>query len=291
MVDEKKNRKISSFFTRLSSGIILILMLFFVLYKGGNILFFTCIALSICGLIELFQVLGLKKSGLAYIAYVFTIFYYIMVGFYQKNGILLFLIVFLLLLLMFYVLSYPAYHIKEVAITFFSIIYVAVTFSFIYLIRIIENTGVYFVWLIFISSWGSDTFAYCSGMLFGKHKLSKILSPHKTIEGMIGGIIGAGLLGFLYTFILNRINININLPFLTNSINIYLDIPLSSIQVGIACAIGSVISMVGDLTASAIKRDYNVKDYGNIIPGHGGILDRFDSVIFAAPALYFILIL
>lgn len=291
MVEEKKNSRLASFLTRLFSGIVLIVLLFFILYKGGNILFFTCIVLSICGLIELFQVFNLQKSGLSYIAYVFAIFYYIMVAFYQKNGILLFLIVFLLLLLMFYVLSYPSYHIKEVAITFFSIIYVAVTFSFIYLIRIIENNGIYYVWLIFISSWGSDTFAYCAGILCGKHKLSPILSPHKTIEGMIGGILGAGILGFLYSFILNRINININLPFLTNSINIYLDIPLSSIQVGIACAIGSIISMIGDLTASAIKRDYNVKDYGNIIPGHGGILDRFDSVIFAAPALYFILIL
>ena len=290
-MEEKRKSKLTSFFTRLLSGIVLIAILFFILYKGGNILFLSCITLSICGLIELFQVLGLQKSGLSYIAYIFTIFYYIMVAFYQKNGILLFLIVFLLLLLMFYVLSYPNYHIKEVAITFFSIIYVAVTFSFIYLIRIIENTGIYFVWLIFIASWGSDTCAYCIGMLFGKHKLSPILSPHKTIEGMIGGIVGAGILGFLYIFILNRVNININLPFLTNSINIYLDIPLSSIQVGIACAIGSVISMRGDLTASAIKRDYNVKDYGNLIPGHGGILDRFDSVIFAAPALYFILIL
>lgn len=290
-MEEKKNNKLASFLTRLLSGIVLIAMLFFVLYKGGNILFFVCITLSICGLIELFQVLGLQKSGLSYIAYIFTIFYYVMVAFYQKNGILLFLIVFLLLLLMFYVLSYPEYHIKEVAITFFSIIYVAVTFSFIYLIRIIENTGIYFVWLIFIASWGSDTCAYCIGMLFGKHKLSPILSPNKTIEGMIGGIIGAGVLGFLYSFILNRVNINVNMPFLTNSINIYLDIPLSSIQVGIACAIGSIISMVGDLTASAIKRDYNVKDYGNIIPGHGGVLDRFDSVIFTAPALYFILIL
>jgi phosphatidate cytidylyltransferase len=290
-VEEKKNNKLASFLTRLLSGIVLIAMLFFVLYKGGNVLFFVCITLSICGLIELFQVLGLQKSGLSYIAYIFTIFYYVMVAFYQKNGILLFLIVFLLLLLMFYVLSYPEYHIKEVAITFFSIIYVAVTFSFIYLIRIIENTGIYFVWLIFIASWGSDTCAYCIGMLFGKHKLSPILSPNKTIEGMVGGIIGAGILGFLYSFILNRVNINVNMPFLTNSINIYLDIPLSSIQVGIACAIGSIISMIGDLTASAIKRDYSVKDYGNIIPGHGGVLDRFDSVIFTAPALYFILIL
>ena len=131
--------------------------------------------------------------------------------------------------------------------------------------------------------------AYFVGMLFGKHKLAKTLSPRKTLEGLIGGIIGAGVLGFFYSYIMNRINININLPFLQNSIYLNRDIPLSSVQIGIACAIGSIISVLGDLTASAIKRDYNVKDYGNLIPGHGGILDRFDSVIFTAPALYFIL--
>ena len=158
---------------------------------------------------------------------------------------------------------------------FFGIIYVAVTFSFIYLIRNRGTYGQYFVWLIFISSWGSDTCAYCTGILFGKHKLSPILSPNKTIEGAIGGIIGAGILGAIYTFIIfGKIND---------------DISFSMIRVAVACSIGAIISIIGDLTASAIKRDFNVKDYGNIIPGHGGILDRFDSVIFTAPALYFIL--
>lgn len=158
---------------------------------------------------------------------------------------------------------------------FFGIIYVAVTFSFIYLIRTRNDYGRYFVWLIFISSWGSDTCAYCVGMLFGKNKLSPILSPNKTIEGAIGGVVGAALIGALYTYVM-FFKINKNIQF-------------SCIRVGVACAIGAIISMIGDLTASAIKRDYKVKDYGNIIPGHGGILDRFDSVIFAAPALYFIL--
>lgn len=290
-VEKTKNSKIKSFIKRLLSGIVLLALLFSVLYIGGNLLLVTLIALSICGLIELFHVFDLKKSGLSFIAYVFVIYYYITIAFFQKNSILLFLIVLLLLLLMIYVLTYPQYNIKEVALTYFSIIYVAVTFSFIYLIRMIPGDGVYYVWLIFIASWGSDTCAYCTGMLFGKHKLSKVLSPNKTIEGLIGGIIGAGLLGFLYAYIMNIANININLPFLKNSIYISRDLPLSSIQIGIACAIGSVISTLGDLTASAIKRDYNVKDYGNIIPGHGGILDRFDSVIFTAPALYIVLIL
>lgn len=275
MAEEKRKNRIKSFLTRLGSGVFLLLLLFFVLYVGGDLLLCSCAALSICALIELFRVFKLANSRLAYVGYLLTIFYYVMIIFYKSTGILLFLIALLLLLLMFYVFSYPKFNIKQVSMIFFGIIYVAVTFSFIYLIRTRNDYGRYFVWLIFISSWGSDTCAYCVGMLFGKNKLSPILSPNKTIEGAIGGVVGAALIGALYTYVM-FVKINKNIQF-------------SCIRVGIACAIGAIISMIGDLTASAIKRDYKVKDYGNIIPGHGGILDRFDSVIFAAPALYFIL--
>ena len=274
-VDNKKSKKASTFITRFFSGIVLITILAFVLYTGGTILFLLCAILSILGLVELFQVFKLEKSGLALIAYILTVFYYMMLLLYRSSGILLFLIALLLLLLMFYVLSFPKYNIKQVSMIFFGIIYVAVTLSFVYLIRTRNNYGKYFVWLIFISSWGSDTFAYCTGMLFGKHKFSKNLSPNKTVEGVVGGILGASLLGALYTYIIFY--------------KVAKDISFSCLQVAIACAIGAIISMLGDLAASAIKRDFNVKDYGNIIPGHGGILDRFDSVIFTAPALYFIL--
>ena len=273
--NSKKNKKIQSFITRLISGIFLLVALIFVLYTGGDLLFFVCATLSICGLIELFRVFKLANSRLAYIAYLLTVFYYVMLLYYRNMGILLFLILLLLLLLTFYVFSYPKFTIKQVSMIFFGIIYVAITFSFIYLIRTINKFGIYFVWLIFISSWGSDTFAYCTGLLFGKHKLSPILSPNKTIEGAIGGVLGSFILGVIYTYLV--------LYKFTDNIQI------SSLRVGIACGIGAIISMIGDLTASAIKRDYKVKDYGNLIPGHGGILDRFDSVIFTAPALYFIL--
>ena len=273
--NSKKNKKIQSFITRLISGIFLLVALVFILYTGGDLLFFVCATLSICGLIELFRVFKLANSRLAYIAYLLTVFYYVMLLYYRNMGILLFLILLLLLLLTFYVFSYPKFTIKQVSMIFFGIIYVAITFSFIYLIRTINKFGIYFVWLIFISSWGSDTFAYCTGLLFGKHKLSPILSPNKTIEGAIGGVLGSFILGVIYTYLV--------LYKFTDNIQI------SSLRVGIACGIGAIISMIGDLTASAIKRDYKVKDYGNLIPGHGGILDRFDSVIFTAPALYFIL--
>ena len=138
------------------------------------------------------------------------------------------------------------------------------------------SDGAYIVVLVFLSAWGNDTLAYCAGRLFGKHKMSPILSPKKTIEGAVGGVIGAGLLGCLYGLISkNFLSVHYNLI----------------IVFGIVCAVGGLISIIGDLGASAIKRNYEIKDYSHLIPGHGGILDRFDSIIFTAPIIYYMLVM
>ena len=147
---------------------------------------------------------------------------------------------------------------------------------FIPLIEGKENGKIY-IWYILIISWGTDVFAFLIGNTFklGKHKFSKI-SPKKSIEGSIGGIVGSAIVGFLFGYFL-------------------LDKAMGGYMFGVALfvigAIGSVISQVGDLAASAIKRNHGIKDYGHLIPGHGGIMDRFDSVIFTAPMVYFLIIL
>ena len=155
---------------------------------------------------------------------------------------------------------------------FFGVFYVAVMLSYVYQTRMLED-GAVAVWLIFLSSWGCDTCAYCAGKLFGKHKLPSKLSPNKTIEGCLGGIIGAALIGFLFA-----------LAFYRQETEFWW-------QFAMIGGVGSVISQIGDLTASAIKRNYDIKDYGKLIPGHGGILDRFDSIIFTAPLVYLLAIL
>ena len=138
------------------------------------------------------------------------------------------------------------------------------------------SDGAYMVVLVFLSALGNDTLAYCTGRLIGKHKMSPILSPKKTVEGAIGGVIGAGLLGCLYgLFAKQFLSVNYNL------IAVF----------GIVCAVGGLISIIGDLGASAIKRNYDIKDYSHLIPGHGGILDRFDSIIFTAPIIYYMLVM
>jgi phosphatidate cytidylyltransferase len=136
--------------------------------------------------------------------------------------------------------------------------------------------GAILVWLIFIGAWGSDTCAYCVGMLLGKHKVAPKLSPKKSVEGCIGGVVGAALIGFLYATVFQNNIQGIDQPQLIFAI------------IGAA---SSVISQIGDLAASAIKRNHNIKDYGTLIPGHGGILDRFDSIIFTAPIVYYLAVL
>ena len=164
-----------------------------------------------------------------------------------------------------YVFQYPRYTAFHTMSAVFGIIYCGVMLSFIYQTRMIDG-GQYHVWLIFLSAWGCDTCAYCVGMLFGKHKMAPVLSPKKSVEGAIGGVAGAFVLGIIYAALTN------------GPIFIY----------ALICGIGALISMVGDLTASAIKRNMDIKDYGRLIPGHGGILDRFDSIIFTAPMIYYL---
>jgi phosphatidate cytidylyltransferase len=127
-----------------------------------------------------------------------------------------------------------------------------------------------FVWLVYIIAFGSDTFAYFTGKFFGKNKLYPEVSPNKTIEGAIGGIIGSTILSIIYFNYL--------------SINKYFYIIIFSVS-------ASIFSMAGDLTASKIKREFGIKDFGYLLPGHGGIMDRFDSVLFVAPAVYYFITL
>ena len=152
--------------------------------------------------------------------------------------------------------------------------YVAVMLSYLYQVRAMGD-GRYLAWLIFLSSWGCDTSAYCVGMLLGKHKLAPVLSPKKSVEGAVGGVAGAALLGFLFATVFGGKMTELMYPRLACTL---------------ACAIAAVISQIGDLAASAIKRNHDIKDYGNLIPGHGGILDRFDSMLFTAPAIFFALL-
>ena len=152
---------------------------------------------------------------------------------------------------------------KDIAYTFIGIFYVVFFIMFVAFIDGMPN-GKILIWYVILAAWGTDIFAYFAGYLFGKHKLIPKVSPKKTIEGSIGGILGSTLvcLGFGYYF-----NLNLTMIILLGFF-------------------GSIIAQMGDLFASSIKRYVGIKDYGKLIPGHGGVLDRFDSVILVAPFVY-----
>lgn len=276
MADLKQNqneKKMSSFLKRLLSGAILLLCILLVVPMGGLPLFFLTLCISLLGLYELYRVFGIEKRSIGYIGYITVLMYYLLVWFQIEEYLTLMIILSLMGMFAFYVITYPEYQIDHVAKAFLSVVYAGIMMSYLFQTRYVPD-GRIFIWLIFIASWGSDTCAYCSGMLLGKHKMTPNLSPKKTVEGAIGGVLGSAILGALFAFLFRRYFTEVASPVLTSAI---------------ACAVGALISMIGDLTASGIKRDYTVKDYGNLIPGHGGIMDRFDSVIFTAPAVYFAL--
>lgn len=255
------------FKTRLLSGIVLVIIALLTIMSGGYVLLLTLLCVSLIGMRELYNAMGVHKSGMDLLelaGYLGAVLYYgtVFLGF-EKYGMMA-VILSLVLLMFVYVFTYPKYQAEQVMSAFFGLVYVAVMLSFILLTRNLEN-GHLLVWLIFFCSWGCDTCAYCVGVLIGKHKMAPVLSPKKSIEGAVGGVAGAAGLGAAYAATIHA--------------------PV--VEYAVICAVGALISMVGDLAASAIKRNRGIKDYGKLIPGHGGILDRFDSVIFTAPVIYY----
>lgn len=259
------------FLPRLISGIIMVILALGLIICGGNVLLFATLIITLIGMFELYRVFHIEKTPLAIGAYLITSLYYCNLGFHWMSDSFLLVMLLLIYLMFIYVFSYPAYDAKQVMAAFFGVFYVGIMLSYVYQIRMLPH-GVYIAVLVFICSWGCDTFAYCVGMLIGKHKMSPRLSPKKSIEGAVGGVVGAALLTVAYALLFQT----------------KMEVELYGIIIfAVIAAVAGLISMVGDLCASAIKRNYDVKDYGDLIPGHGGIMDRFDSVMITAPIIYY----
>ncbi|MDO4622454.1 MAG: phosphatidate cytidylyltransferase [Eubacteriales bacterium] len=262
--------KVNSFLERLISGIILVMLAIICIGNGGWILYVVSMVLSMIGAGELYAAMKIRKQEkkwdlLEIFGYLGILIFYISLLITDARMEIAFLLADLILLMFLFVFTYPRYTSTEIMVAFFGIVYLGVMLSCVYQTRMMNN-GQYLVWLIFLCSWGCDTCAYCAGRLFGRHKMAPVLSPKKTVEGAVGGVIGAGLLGMIYAMVTGG----------------------PAAVYALICVIGGLISMVGDLAASAIKRIEGIKDYGKLIPGHGGILDRFDSVIFTAPIIYYL---
>lgn len=298
------------FWIRLFSGIILLVIAIGSIWLGAPVLTAVLLVVSLIGYRELTKALGVpagqknvvkadspssktsfflaapKITAIEITGMAGTVLYYGIIQHFMKTGqdsglwdasegivwLLACIVLVFLVQLSVYVFAFPKYQAEQVMAGFFSFVYAPVMLAFIELTRM-TGVGIIIVWLILISSWGCDTCAYAVGKLIGRKKIFPVLSPKKSLEGCIGGVLGAALLGFLYGKLLVGM-----FPITVDTF---------AWQGAAICALGAVVSMVGDLAASAIKRNKGIKDYGKLIPGHGGIMDRFDSVIITAPIVYF----
>lgn len=259
---------------RVISGAVLVVILAITLYFGGIVTCGLMALVSLAGNMELLRVYGVNKKTPGIVCYLATVLYYIAIYLDRMDIIVPMMVVYLLVMLAVYVLTFPTYSDKQIMAAFMDFFYVSVMLSFVYLIRNMEH-GLVLVLLIFVSSWINDTCAYFVGRALGKHKMAPVLSPKKSIEGLIGGIVGAGVFGAVFGILFDKYVDTMNYA------------PLLFAVVG---AVGALPAVIGDLAASAIKRNNDIKDYGKLIPGHGGILDRFDSIIFTAPIIYYLLV-
>ena len=264
------------FVKRLLSGVVIITVMGIAFAFGGYLLSALLMLISIIGYFELVKALCSETekrnvNGPDLIAVVSIVLYYMAINFSSDTTYLIIGIGgFMVLELVWFVVKFPLYSSDRIVRTVFSVIYCPVMLSFIYMIRELEGRE-FLVWMVLISSWGCDTLAYCVGSLLGKHHPFKDLSPKKSTEGCIGGIIGSAILGLIFGLLYVR-------KFIPDQ---YVEWRLALI-----CGVGALIGMVGDLAASGIKRNNNIKDFGHLIPGHGGIMDRFDSMILCGPAAY-----
>ena len=191
------------FKTRLLSGILLVIIALVTVITGGNLLFAVLLLISLIGMTELYKVFHIEKKAPGIVGYIFAILYYGLLYFKpllpgeSLNCFVMLFMAFLICQMAVLVFAYPKYNTQQIFAGFFGMFYVAVMLSYIYQTRNLPG-GIFSVWLVFVCSWGCDTCAYCVGMLIGKHKLAPILSPKKSIEGGIGGILGAALIGVLY---------------------------------------------------------------------------------------------
>lgn len=256
--------------TRILSSIIMLPLLALV-FIGGRLLLIGCFIIGLMGVREFYHGFESLKIRPSYIVASISILALYAINLFAPANYNYYMLWFLAVVIMslLYLFNIENRELTDAMATLTGIFYV-IFLSFH--VTLVEQTGEYgiLVWLIFLTAFGTDIMAYFTGYAIGKHKLCPTISPKKTIEGSIGGILGSVLLCGLFGHFV--------IPGLL----------LHCIIIGV---LGGVISQFGDLTASIFKRKMGIKDYGNLIPGHGGILDRFDSVLFTAPMVYYYIML
>jgi phosphatidate cytidylyltransferase len=254
--------------TRILSSIIL-LPLLAVIYFRGPLLWVAGFFIAIAGISEFYR--GFKAINIhpsRWIGWISAAALYALV--ILGEGLHMYMLWFfaVVLLSLLYLFKIEERQLADCMATILGVFYV-VFFSFH--VVLIDQTGLgHLLWLVILTAFGTDIMAYFTGFFLGKHKLCPNISPKKTIEGAIGGIAGSVILCVLFGYLISK------------------EPMIHFILIGF---FGSIFAQAGDLTASIFKRKMGIKDYGSLIPGHGGVLDRFDSVLFTAPFVYYYIML
>lgn len=272
--EEVKKSKDSNL-KRISSALIGFPLVVLICILGNKLVISVSLAMiAILSMHEYLQAISKKSNPIKWISYISCILISVIAFIPQEQyANIIFVSIPILLLILFaqIILTEMKTNFNDLVYTFVGIIYISFSIATMAMIRGLEQ-GKILIWYVFLTGWGTDVFAYAIGRRFGKHKFSKV-SPKKSIEGCIGGTIFAIIISLIYTYFINT----------------YASIQYSYLKISIISLILSIISQIGDFAASSIKRYVEIKDYSNLIPGHGGMLDRIDSIMFIAPFTYMLI--
>lgn len=256
--------------TRLISAVVLIVLvlaaLFFVPGWGVAIL---VSGVTYAVMYELTKVFGLKeKKAITAINFVFATVFMVMGYIISLKYIPLFAVLYIITLMSVAVIDNERVNFRDVTMSLFMTAYSVLLLVHITLIRNCQN-GIALLFLTLLGTYITDTGAYFAGSFLGKRKLIEKVSPNKTIEGAIGGVLASVVSFLIYGAVMKSAGYDVNF--------------LNLLILSVLCA---VVAQLGDLSASLMKRSFQIKDFGNLIPGHGGVLDRVDSLMFVAPVVY-----
>lgn len=259
--------------TRVTSAVILVALLLVVTFASEWV--FTLAVSAICLLILREVTITFKlsaKPSLVIVNYIFATLYLIVGLSHYETGnpySHMVTVFFVMALLILCVVKHDTVHFEDVCTSLFMVLYSVFFLIHLSFLRHQDN-GLALVFVAFIGAWLPDTMAYFTGSFFGKHKLIEAISPNKTVEGSVGAIVGSAVSFAIYGGILTAIGYDVN----------FASLMVLSLILG-------VVAQFGDLAASVMKRACKAKDFGNLIPGHGGLLDRIDSLIFVTPVVYY----
>lgn len=269
-------------FKRILTAVVAIAVFLPVLYYSNTVVFpIVVTACCVVGVFEMLRCIGLLRRWVVSVPLLIAAVFPMLPWFFNsadvKHHACILTIVLMVYLFAILTFSKQDVLLQEIAVGFLTVLYVIAAFTCIVMLRYHGSSGVqyraggvgqYLYLICFIGAWVTDTFAYFVGMFFGKHKLIPHVSPKKTVEGSIGGVLFCMLSMVVYGYIVQ---------YLAHG-----DLKAAFIPLAVSGLFISVVSQVGDLLMSKIKRQYDVKDYGKLFPGHGGVLDRFDSVMAVA---------